>query len=200
LKFIEKTFGLVCDVYERLWCRDHLKPVPSAVVEALAVEFPPGDVKVFKVCATCRDSLVKSKISLLSSSNRLKCPEMPIYEKRGAAIMATPCLLMRISHVEFANLYARTDNIGDVCVAEVMVDSVRTLFVFLYINPNTSTDDIECFLLYNMMVYSPRSAQCGRDSNDSSATTCRSFSPVTSTSTSETVQTMNTSGVSLLKN
>jgi hypothetical protein len=69
--------------------------------------------------------------------------------------MATPHLLMRINHVEFANLYARANNISDVWAAEVMVDSVRTLLVSIHINPNTSTDDIECFLLYNLMAYAP---------------------------------------------
>jgi hypothetical protein len=100
----------------------------------------------------------KSKIPPFSSSNGFKHPEKPIYEKRGAATMATPHLFMRmrINHVEFANLYARADNIGDVCAAEVTVDGVRTLLVSVYINPNTSTDDIECFLLYNLMAYSPK--------------------------------------------
>jgi hypothetical protein len=79
-----------------------------------------------------------------------------IYEKRGAATMATPHLLMHINHVESANLYALTDNIGDVCAAEVMVDGVRTLLVSLYISPNTFTDDIELFLLYNLVAYSPK--------------------------------------------
>jgi hypothetical protein len=45
---------------------------------------------------------------------------------------------------------------GDVCAAEVMVDSVRTLLVPVYINPNTSTDNIECLLLYNLMAYLPK--------------------------------------------
>jgi hypothetical protein len=66
-----------------------------------------------------------------------------IYERSGATTMATPHLLMGINHVEFANLYARADNIGDVCAAEVMVDGVRTLLVSVYVNPNTSTDNIE---------------------------------------------------------
>jgi hypothetical protein len=113
-------------------------------------------MKAFKVCATCRDSLVKSKIPPLSSSNGFKYPEKPIYEKGGAATMATPHLLMRINHVEFANLYAGADNMGDVCAAEVMVDGVRTLLVPVYINPNTSTEDIESFLIYNLMAYSPK--------------------------------------------
>jgi hypothetical protein len=76
----------------------------TAVVEALAAEFPGRDVKAFKVCSTCIDSLVKSKIPPLSSSNGFKYPEKPIYEKRGAATMYAPHLLMRINHVEFANL------------------------------------------------------------------------------------------------
>jgi hypothetical protein len=75
-----------------------------------------------------------------------------IYEKRGTATMATPHLLMRINHVEFANLCVRDDNIGDVCAA----DGVRTLLVSVYINPNTPTDDIESFLLYSLMAYSPK--------------------------------------------
>jgi hypothetical protein len=147
LKFIDNKFGFICDVCDRLWFRVHVKPVPSAVVEALAAEFPGRDVKAFKVCVTCRDSVDKSKIPPFSSSNGFKYPEKPIYEKSGAATMATEHVLMRIHHVEFANLYARADNIGDVCAAEVMVDGVRTLLVPVYINPNTSTDDIECFLL-----------------------------------------------------
>jgi hypothetical protein len=77
-----------------------------------------------------------------------------IYEKQGAATMTTPHLLMRINHVEFTNLCGRADKIDDVCAAEVMVDGVRTLLVSVYINPNTSTDDIECFLLYNLKAYS----------------------------------------------
>jgi hypothetical protein len=40
-------------------------------------------------------------------------------------------------------------------VAEVMVDGVRTLLISIYINPNTSIDDVECFLLCNLMAYSP---------------------------------------------
>jgi hypothetical protein len=75
--------------------------------------------------------------------------------KRGAATTVTPHLLMRINHVEFTNLYARADNIDEVCAVEVMVDDVRTLLVSVYINPNTSTDDIECSLFYNLMAYSP---------------------------------------------
>jgi hypothetical protein len=63
---------------------------------------------------------------------------------------------MRNSDVEFGNLYARADNIGDVCAAEMMVVRVRTLLVSVYINPNTSTDDIESFLLYNLMAYSTK--------------------------------------------
>jgi hypothetical protein len=116
----------------------------------LVAEFPGRDVKAFKVCATCRDSLVK--IPLLSSGNGFKYPEKPIYEKCGAATMATPHLLMRINHFQFANLCARADNIGDVCAA----DGVRAQLVSVYINPNTSTDDIECFLLYNLMAYSAK--------------------------------------------
>jgi hypothetical protein len=69
--------------------------------------------------------------------------------------MATPHLLTRINHVEFSNLYARADNIGEVLAAEVMVDGVRTLLVSVYINPNPSTDDTEYFLLYNLTAYSP---------------------------------------------
>jgi hypothetical protein len=151
LKFIKNKFSDVCD---RLWFKNYLKPVPSAVVETLAAEFPGRDVKAFKVCATCRHSLVKGKIPLLSSSNGFKYPVTPIYEKRGATNMATPHLLMRINHVEFANLYARADNMGDVCAVEVIIDGVRTLLVPFYINHNTSTDDIECFLLYNLLAYS----------------------------------------------
>jgi hypothetical protein len=90
-----------------------------------------------------------------------KCPDIraggvAIYEKSGAATMVTPHLLMLINHVESAKLYARADNIGDVCAAEVSVDVFRTLLISVYINPNTSTDDIECFLLYNLMAYSPK--------------------------------------------
>jgi hypothetical protein len=70
--------------------------------------------------------------------------------------MTTPRLLMRINQFEFANLYAWADNICYVCAAEVMVDGVRTLLVPVYINPNTSTEDIECFLLYNLMAYSSK--------------------------------------------
>jgi hypothetical protein len=70
--------------------------------------------------------------------------------------MATQHLLMRFNHVESANLYTRADKIGNVCAAEVTVDLVRTLFVSVYINPSTSTNDIECFLLYNLMAYSPK--------------------------------------------
>jgi hypothetical protein len=81
---------------------------------------------------------------------------LTIYEKRVAATMATPHLLMCINHVEFANLCVGADNIGDVCAADVMVDGVRTLLVTIYINPNTFTDDIECFLLYNLMAYLPK--------------------------------------------
>jgi hypothetical protein len=36
-----------------------------------------------------------------------------------------------------------------------MVDGVRTLLLYVYINPNTSTDDIECSLLSNLKAYSP---------------------------------------------
>jgi hypothetical protein len=36
-----------------------------------------------------------------------------------------------------------------------MVDGVRTLLAFVYINPNTSTDN-ECFILYNLIAYSPK--------------------------------------------
>jgi hypothetical protein len=152
---MDKKFGFLRDVCDRLWFRDQ-KPLSSEVVEALSAEVLGRDVKAFKVCATYRDSLVKSKIPPLSSSNGYKYPEKPIYGKRGAATMPTPHLLMRINHVEFANLYARVYNIGDVRAAEVMVDGIRTLFVSVYINPKTSTDDIECFLLYNLMAYSPK--------------------------------------------
>jgi hypothetical protein len=92
----------------------------------------------------------------LSSSNGFKYPEKPIYEKHRADTMATPHLLMHISHIEFVNLYARATNNGEVCAAKVMADGVRTLLVSIYINPNTYTDDIECFILYNLMAYSPK--------------------------------------------
>jgi hypothetical protein len=74
LKFIGNKFGFVYYVWDRLSFRDPLKPVPSAVVEEIAAEFPGRDVKAFKVCDTCRDSLVKSKIPPLSSSNGFKIP------------------------------------------------------------------------------------------------------------------------------
>jgi hypothetical protein len=104
LKFIDNKFGFICNVCDRLWFRDHVKPVPSAVVEALVAEFLGRDVTAVKVCATCRDSLVKSKIPPLTLSNGFKYPEKPIYGKRGAGNMTTPHLLMRINHVKFANL------------------------------------------------------------------------------------------------
>jgi hypothetical protein len=80
LKFIDTKFDFVCYICNRLWFRDHLKTVPSAVVEALAAEFLGRDVKVFKVYATCRDFLVKSQIPPLSLSNGFKYPEKPICE------------------------------------------------------------------------------------------------------------------------
>jgi hypothetical protein len=70
--------------------------------------------------------------------------------------MATLHLLMHINHIEFANLCAQADNIGDICAAKMMVGDVRTLLVFVYINPNTFTYDTECFLLYNLMAYLPK--------------------------------------------
>jgi hypothetical protein len=101
LKFIDNKFGFICDVCDRLWSRDYVKQVLSAVVEALAVEFPGRDVNPFKARATFRDSLVKSKIPPLPLSNRFKYPEKTIHEKCVAATMATPLLLMHINHVEF---------------------------------------------------------------------------------------------------
>jgi hypothetical protein len=50
-----------------------------------------------------------------------------MHEKRGATTMATPHLLMCINYVEFENLYAWANNIGQVYAAEVMVDGVRFL-------------------------------------------------------------------------
>jgi hypothetical protein len=44
----------------------------------------------------------------------VRAGDVTIYEKCEAATMATPHLLMRINHVEFANLYARANNISDV--------------------------------------------------------------------------------------
>jgi hypothetical protein len=70
--------------------------------------------------------------------------------------MATPHLLMHVNHIGFANLCAQDHNIGDICPAEVIVDGVRTLLVSIYMNPNTSTDYIECFLFYNLMACSPK--------------------------------------------
>jgi hypothetical protein len=72
----------------------------------LAVEFPGRDVKAFKVCVTCKDSIIKSKIPPFSSSSEFRTPKKPIYEKCTADTTATPYLHMRIDHVGFANLYA----------------------------------------------------------------------------------------------
>ena len=68
--FVNNPFGYVCDVCEKLRHMKDLTPVSSAMRETLSLAAPPewGET-VVRVCATCKNFLVRQKIPLFSVTN-----------------------------------------------------------------------------------------------------------------------------------
>ncbi|EDS42392.1 conserved hypothetical protein [Culex quinquefasciatus] len=76
-KFTENKLGDYCNVCERIWFSNDLRPITSdggrVLVEAGHFESVAG----FKVCQTCNNSLRNGKVPTLSTSNGFTYPEKP---------------------------------------------------------------------------------------------------------------------------
>ncbi|KAL9705431.1 hypothetical protein quinque_008949 [Culex quinquefasciatus] len=76
-KFTDNKLGDYCNVCERIWFSNDLRPITSdggrVLVEAGHFESVAG----FKVCQTCHNSLRNGKVPTLSTSNGFTYPEKP---------------------------------------------------------------------------------------------------------------------------
>lgn len=76
-KFTENELGAVCNVCERIWFQNDLKPITT---DGARVLLQPGhfeSVAGFMGCQTCRQSLKDGKVPVLSTTNGFTYPEIP---------------------------------------------------------------------------------------------------------------------------
>lgn len=76
-RFIENSFGAVCNVCDRLWFIRDLKPLTQSAATVLNDNGSFESVDGFLLCQTCRKSLQKGKIPTLSKSNGFAFPKKP---------------------------------------------------------------------------------------------------------------------------
>lgn len=76
-RFVENTFGAVCDVCDRLWFINDLKPLTPAGAEVLIESASFESVEGFSVCQTCRTNLKRGRVPALSKSNGFTFPNKP---------------------------------------------------------------------------------------------------------------------------
>ncbi|EDS32999.1 tetratricopeptide repeat protein, tpr [Culex quinquefasciatus] len=76
-KFTENELGAVCNICERIWFQDDLKPITT---DGARVLLQPGhfeSVAGFMGCQTCRNSLRDGRVPVLSITNGFTYPELP---------------------------------------------------------------------------------------------------------------------------
>ncbi|XP_077277313.1 uncharacterized protein LOC143905647 [Temnothorax americanus] len=93
-----------------------------------------------------------------------------IYEKNEAETMARPHRLMKGDGENELRL-ADADKYGDICAVQAKIDNKKCLVMSVYINPNTSMENIIDFISRNLLAYSPNVCKLGsilekKDYND----------------------------------
>lgn len=76
-RFIENSFGAVCDVCDRLWFVNDLKQLTQQLATVLIDSGSYESVDGFSVCQTCRTNLKRGKIPTLSKLNGFTFPKKP---------------------------------------------------------------------------------------------------------------------------
>lgn len=76
-RFLENEFGHPCDVCDRIWFKNDLKPISNAAATLLLATNCFDSVEVFSACQTCRSSLKRGSIPTLSKSNGFTYPNYP---------------------------------------------------------------------------------------------------------------------------
>ncbi|XP_055632950.1 uncharacterized protein LOC129773377 [Toxorhynchites rutilus septentrionalis] len=76
-RFMENEFGYVCDVCARIWFRNDLKPNTNPEAAVLLATNYFVTVEDFSACVTCRSSLKRGSIPVLSQSNGFTYPCFP---------------------------------------------------------------------------------------------------------------------------
>lgn len=77
-RFIENAFGAVCDVCDRLWFKNDLKPITEAAVAVLIGGGSFQNVDGFSVCQTCRSNLKQGRVPTMSKTNGFIYPKKPV--------------------------------------------------------------------------------------------------------------------------
>lgn len=112
-KFLDAEFGFTCSVCDRLWLQDDLMCISNvtnrhkkqSALDVLSRSFPGEDVVNFKVCGSCKDSLLEGKVPLLSKTRGYVYPPIPahlpplnIVEERLVAPRIPFMSIRRLSH------------------------------------------------------------------------------------------------------
>lgn len=76
-KFTENELGAVCNICDRIWFQNDLKPITT---DGARIMLQPGhfdSVAGFMLCQTCRNSLKDGKVPILSTTNGFTYPPLP---------------------------------------------------------------------------------------------------------------------------
>lgn len=76
-RFLENEFGHACDVCDRIWFTNDLKPITSADGNLLLATNGFDSVQGFSACQTCRNSMKRGSVPTLSKSNGFTYPNYP---------------------------------------------------------------------------------------------------------------------------
>lgn len=109
-KFTENELGAVCNICERIWFQNDLKPITT---NGERVPLQPGhfeSVAGFMGCSTCRNSLRDDKVPTLSITNGFTYPELPP-DMPHMDIITERLVAMRLPFMQIRRLcHARGEN------------------------------------------------------------------------------------------
>lgn len=105
-RFINNEFGIACNVCDRLWFTNDVKPINASGMTILLgtgyFEFVEG----FLVCQTCRCNLKQNKIPTMSKSNGFTYPiypaELPPLDPITERLISPRLPFMQIRRLRFA--------------------------------------------------------------------------------------------------
>jgi hypothetical protein len=84
-----------------------------------------------------------------------------IYEKENCTLYSTPHILMKFDHNDLLQVHSTTagsQDCGDICVIETIVNDQKVLLVTVYITPSTNMKDVKFFFLRNLLMYTPKAS------------------------------------------
>lgn len=92
---------------------------------------------------------------------KVRSGRVAMYEKNDCKLFSTPHILMKFytNLLQIHRCMAVSEKCGDICTIESTINGRRALMVTVYVSPNAKMEDIQCFFLTNLLMFTPKASE-----------------------------------------